>query len=343
MKRNLFSTVAAMVVVLGAATGCVTPTVGVIGDLVGGVVKRESPEVALVKAAKAAMLAADAHVFAYEQAMLATDVKDRTVTRAIRAYRKVRLGGLDGQLEQAYETTQVLVNSDIAARIQERASDPAFRRSWAEVKPYYQKSHRYFKAAGSLHFYASSKTAIGGVTKFLEVRDSLGKGADTRTKVGTVIMSARFLQQMAVIVPKLISNNGKLEALHEKLELVTDYQQAAKELDSAGGSISQAQLNQLQNASGQETSSGEVAFPSLFGTPDTEVAEVSFDSKLADARYCGKVQTALKARGHYTGRVDGKCGRGSRGAIVAFKSENGLGQSPTWTRAAEMKLLRFAV
>jgi peptidoglycan hydrolase-like protein with peptidoglycan-binding domain len=40
-----------------------------------------------------------------------------------------------------------------------------------------------------------------------------------------------------------------------------------------------------------------------------------------------KVQRELKRRGYYAGPVDGDAGRGTRGAIIQFREDQGLGSS----------------
>lgn len=55
------------------------------------------------------------------------------------------------------------------------------------------------------------------------------------------------------------------------------------------------------------------------------VADKSVDDKVIKVNVStAKVQTALKNAGHYTGKIDGKAGTGTKAAIAAFQKSQGL-------------------
>ena len=328
-----------MLVVMGITGACAPTKIG-LNDL--------DPTVALLKAASAVVLTADAYAVAYKAAMNAADVKDDTVIQAIDAYRAARLGGLGGQLEKALDTIQIIVESDVAGKIQKRATD--LGRSWEAVEPLFLQAYLYAQVADELQTFATLQTTIGSTYEIWRLREIFKSDRDATTTIAGAVLGVKFVLQMAEILPKLISNYENLDGLGDQLAEIPNYDDERNEMERAAGKLNDLQRQKLEDALGKTTADNEPVFPTLFSEETTLQADVStkssdrsasdFDGKLKDAGYCVRVQRALKDRKFYTGQIDGLCGRRSRKAVQAFNLSEGLGGSSTWTRDAEARLFK---
>ena len=365
MRRRKIMRVALVSTVMSVVVACSAANIEGTFEALKQSLLDPSADRALLNAASAALTTTDAIVLGYEKSMEATQVKNRTVTRAISSYRKSRLGGLEGQLESAYETTVVIIESGIADEISEAATDPDFRRSWADVEPTFVKAQAYFTTAGRYHGYATTRFSVGAYFQGQEIKSGFS-GDNDAAKFKSAVLGIKLLTQVFNIVPKLISNYEKLNDLDENLQAIPNYAKARQEYASANAQLDQVQLTQLTTEADKALESGEPVFTSLFASESgtqiaadldarfseetTLQADVStkssdrsasdFDGKLKDAGYCVRVQRALKDRKFYTGQIDGLCGRRSRKAVQAFNLSEGLGGSSTWTRDAEARLFK---
>jgi len=302
-----------------------------------------SADRALLNATSAALRTTDAQVLAYKWAMTATGVKERTVEEAIRAYQASRNGGLQEQLETAYSTTVIIIDSGVAEKISKAAADPEFRRSWAKVEPHFRKSQTFFELGGKLQGYATTKFTLGTYFQGQQIKSGMSS-KDAGTKFKSAVLGVKLLTQVVEILPKLLSNYEKLNELDKQLQTIPNYAAAEAERTAAGNNLNQVQLAALNTEANEALKTGEPAFGSLFDdeAPEaaSDVADAETDAKLKWRDYCTRVQTALQSQDHYKGRIDGICGPGSRNAIRAFKRANGLGIDAEWTKAAEDALFK---
>ena len=358
MRRRKIMRVALVSTVMSVVVACSAANIEGTFEALKQTLLDPSADRALLNAASAALKTTDAIVLGYEKSMEATQVKNQTVTRAISSYRKSRLGGLEGQLESAYETTVVIIESGIADEISEAATDPDFRRSWADVEPTFVKAQAYFTTAGRYHGYATTRFSVGAYFHGQEIKSGFS-GDNDAAKFKSAVLGIKLLTQVINIVPKLISNYGKLNDLDENLQAIPNYAKARQEYASANAQLDQVQLTQLTTEADKALESGEPVFTSLFASESGTQIAADLDARLKqvasesgtqiaanlDARlkqdpsYCRKVQVALKAEGHYKSKIDGDCGRGSRRAISAYKRANNLGINGRWNKKVETHLL----
>ena len=202
---------------------------------------------------------------AYEQAMQATNVKDDTVEDAIRAYRASRQGDFEGQLETAYSTTVIIIDSGIADQITKAASDPSFRHSWAEVEPFFDRSQAHFQRAGHLQAYAMAKFAIGGSIQGYQVHKGLTGDGGGATKMASAVVGVKLLTQVIEFVPKILSNYEEMNKLDVQLMEFPIYAQASKNRKASDGELGQAQLEAFNAEADRALETNESVFTSLFG------------------------------------------------------------------------------
>jgi murein L,D-transpeptidase YcbB/YkuD len=101
---------------------------------------------------------------------------------------------------------------------------------------------------------------------------------------------------------RLVELEKKLE---EKDAEIVDLQYEVKDLSSKVG----------QSGGSQERTSESASIPASSGTKD-DIIKVNVSAS--------KIQTALKNAGHYTGKLDGKIGSGTKAAVVEFQKAQGL-------------------
>ena len=81
---------------------------------------------------------------------------------------------------------------------------------------------------------------------------------------------------------------------------------------------------EVKDLSSKVESKSDSASPVVSNVPESVVVAKGGDEVLRVNTTPEKVQSALKAAGFYTGKVDGKLGSGTKAAIVAFQKSKGL-------------------
>ncbi len=236
----------AMVALLTA--GCSTNQMGGVLDAAGDSIRKfgeENAIQAIVTATLAAVRTSDYFAIAYENTLIATDVKNETAEDAIRRQKAAKGSGIVEELEAANNLVIALSDESLSEEIRTTAQDPDFQKSWAQVAPYFQRAAETFVISEGLQGYSFGKASIAAGKQFIELRDELEASGDLGSKLQTLGMTAEFLTRAAELLPTMTSNFKKLRALDEALQEIPDYADQREVMLEASKTLSAEEREQI--------------------------------------------------------------------------------------------------